>query len=153
MASVMDTLWTTTVTQVAALNLLSPVDGTTVIPVVRKKLSRAERVLDPVVQIIVFRPETPEKVRQMAFGANWYTYSFIVAITYPGNQDLVSNLTTYSTHRDSIKALFGSFTTYPVFGVAGVFDMRVRPDVFLPRSMIAINYDYQAVGVDFTATS
>lgn len=151
-ASTMDLLWTAVTQQVTGLGLQSPADNS-VIPVVRKKLSRAERVLDAVTQIVVFRPEQPEKVKYAAFGTRWYTYSYVIAITYPGNQDLVSNIATYAEQRDSIKGLFESFTAYPVLGITGAFDMRVRPDVFLPRSMIAINYDYQAMGVDITATS
>lgn len=148
---IMNALWDATVQQVANLGLTSPVDNS-IIPIVKRKLVRIERAgnLDSVVQITVFRPEQPEKAKYVAFGCLSYVYRYIVAIMYPGNQDLAANLDIYSQQRQEICDLFGSFSDPPFVGVPNTYDMRIEPDVFLPRSLIGINYDYQAMAVDYT---
>lgn len=151
----MDAAWDAIVSQVSSLGLTVPQNQSQLIPVVKRKLVRALRQagLDSVCQITVFRPEQPERVRYLSFNAREYTYQFIIAIVYPGNQDNLSNVGVYASHREKIKQAFEVFSYYPPLGVTGIIDMRIAPDVYLPRSMLALNYDYQAIGVTIKATA
>lgn len=159
----MDALWDAVTNVVAGLALTVPANpdtdpassNGTIIPVVKRKLVRSERVgsLDGVCQITVFRPEQPEKTEYYSFTSRAYTWNFIIAIVYPGNQNNTSNIGVYAGHRQKIKQAFEVLNDYPALNVPGAFDMRINPDVWLPRAMFALNYDYQAIGVSIKATS
>lgn len=158
--SEMDQLWNAVTHEVTGLGLVMPpnrnaLDDTltnTLIPVVKRKYVRNERIgdLDSVCQITVFRPETPEKRQNSAFGYSFFTYRFVIALVYPGNQDNSANIGFYSMQRDAIINHFDLFENYPPLGVSGCHDMQVEADVWLPKAMFSLGYDYQALAVDLT---
>jgi hypothetical protein len=144
-------------TKITALNLAY---NSTPVPIQVLKRPRRLDKLEATPCIVIYRPENPESDRLVTFpnpgGSNWVEYLILVVIYAPGNQDLVTNLDVWSNWRDQIRQAFqpppgnnGSILSLPILGVTGVFGMRVDPDVFLPASLMSINYDYQAIGIYF----
>lgn len=152
-ASVLDGILDASTLRVTGLGLSDPKTGN-LIPVVKRKAPSKREGLDAATQITIFRSDQAEQVQYAAFGKQFWTYLVIVAVLAPGNQDLASNLDWYSKWREKIKGVFlpSSFQQPPPIwpDVPQVFDVRVKPDSFLPRELMSVNYDYQALGVSFT---
>ena len=139
------------VTRVASLGLIK---DSVVIPVVKRKLPRRQETMDSPTTITVSPPDAPDSVIYAAFGAQWWSYTVNITVVSPNDQDLASNIDTYTGWRDQIKALFmPPFASPPLVGVPLVWDMRVKPQVLFHRSMLAMNYDYQQIAVEFLSTA
>ena len=142
--------------RVESLSLTDTTKGSPggVVPVVLRKLPRRGETLDPPTQITISPPDAPDQVQYAFFGGQWWKYTVLITIICPNDKDLVSNIDIYTQWRESIRGLFLT-TDNPGtnLGVPAVFDARVRPMVLFNRGMLSAGFDFQQLGVEFTATS
>lgn len=150
------------VDQVSSLQLQFPQNPTgTPLPIKvgKKFLPRREQNQDPITQIVIWRSDQPEKIKYVGFGGKqWITFLIYVTFLIPGNQDLVSNSDLLSLWRQQVRALFepngpnaAKILSNPVFGITNLFEVRVIPDVWMPRQQLSIQYNYFAEGLQFRA--
>ena len=121
------------------------------LPVVIRKLPRRQEGIGPIPQITVYRSDSPEDLKYLAFKQQSTIYTIYVVIIAAGNQDLVSDIAVYDGWRNAIQNSFKP-PNLPrsnplLLGVPGCWDVRVVPDVWLDRQHINQNYDYQATAI------
>ena len=133
--------------RIDVLGLVDPVYG--VVQVVRRKLPRKAESLDPPVQITVSLPDAPDEILYAHFTGNWWKYTIQITVIRPTDQNVDTNIELYTEWRELIRNLFTSFVSIPA--IPNVFDARVRPLTLFNRAMLASNYDYQSLSVEFTS--
>lgn len=130
------------VAQIQGLGLMF---GSTVLPVGKLKLPKAEEVLEQVPCIAVAPHTKPEKVTLGSFENECFVeYRAIVALIAAGNRDFVSNLNTELGWRERVRRLFQA---PPLLGAPKVWKLKVEPEVVLDLGMLNSNYDYSALCV------
>lgn len=142
--------------QIMGLALCDPATNQP-IPVYRKKVPRSQVGLDNLPGIYIYRSDAPETYTRMAFGGNdSITYLIYIVIVAVGNQDFESNIYTYDSWRDQIESMFKppNLPTDPplLAGVPGCWNLRIVPDVWLPRQQMNINYDYLGLAIEVSVT-
>lgn len=116
-------------------------------------LPRIETGIDPLPQVAVTLPDAPDKIEYMAFKKRAYYYTILITVITLNDQDITTPLDPLTVCRETIKNAFSDFTTYPVLGVPGVFDMRVELLSVFNRGMLAQNFNYLQMGLEFKALS
>ena len=121
--------------------------GTAVATVKRKGPKREPGIDDPTL-VTVAKAEEQETAIFHAFGkAPTSEWLLEINIASPNNRDYLTNLTTYATWREQIKALFSPpqvFNTN-LWKTTGVWDVRPQPGKFLDRAQMAQNLDDMSV--------
>lgn len=142
---------------VTKLKTLTLIDNTGVmIPaanILLKILPRVTEVIDPLPQVVVTLPDAPDKIEYLSFNHRAYYYTILITVFTVNNQDLVTPLNPLTICRETIKNAFSSFTSYPVLGVTGVFDVRVELLSVFNRGQLAQNLNYLQLGLEFKALS
>lgn len=120
--------------------------GPTVLPVVIRKLPKAQEPLDTVPCVLIC-PDAPEQVEVANFEGLvyvWYTVGVIVVAA--NNQDFATNLDTYLSWREQIRRLFQAPT---LAGVSSVWDTEIHPEAVIDPEGVNDNYDYSGLTIRF----
>lgn len=157
LSSNLDAILNQCVTMIEGLGLTyTPPGGTpTLIPVVKRKLSKKDETIDPLPLITVWPIRDAENARWLSF-SGWLrsAYNIGIAIIAANDGDEFSNIPTLATWRQSIRQLFqgpalGNLTTITdsLGNVSKILDVDSSKDEFLDNKMLPDLYDYQTVGV------
>lgn len=126
--------------------------GGSLIQVVKGVATRRAEGLDPPNQITVAAQDSPDQIQYAAFGVTtWVKYLIVITVIQGNDQDLDgSQIPPAAKIRERIRQRFTQKWYTPMLGILGVWDVRVRPYTFFNRGMLASNYNFQALGVEFT---
>lgn len=148
----LDAVLNAIVTDIDNLNLML---GSSAPNVVKRKGVKREPGVDDSLQITVAESEFGDVVKYMAFGKSTIYHRIDITIVAPNNRDWASNLPTYASWRETIRNSYipPKLQSTTLFQLAGVWDVRIRPNKYLDREAMANLYDEQTITLEVGVTS
>lgn len=120
------------------------------VPVVKRKIAKREKGIDPAVQITVSGSVRSPAMVPRAFGRRLEVFIVDITVVSSNNNDQLSNLDLYAAWRTAIER---KFFAPPLYGVSEVFDLNILQGSFLDVENIQANYDVQLVRVEVSAVT
>jgi hypothetical protein len=110
------------------------------IPVVKRKVTKAERDVDARTQITVVKSTDPETIDYFTNVHDLYGVILDVALVGPGNADQLTDLATWTAAR---RAILAAFARKPAdhLGLPNLWRVRAIPGEFLEPANLRANYD------------
>jgi hypothetical protein len=117
--------------------------------IVVRKGPKKEPTVDAATQITVSMRAEGEKKKYIAFGHMATIWPIEITLIAPSKRDYAYNLSTYTSYRQQIEALFGPPFSSPLLPTTpGVYDVRLKPNEFLPRGEIPEGIDRWTIVVE-----
>ena len=146
MSSDLDTILNALVDGVTALGFTLDDEA---IPAYKGKLPTSREDLNPPVQFIISKSETPERMTRFSFTKKRTDYTIDITLIAP-HTGPIANLIDHAYIRQT---LLDAFDKPPLAGAPDVFEMRSNPKEFLDREAQSKEWDEQTIEVTTSIVS